>query len=126
MPVKKKATKKNTRSISSVATSEAMSSEMSNDTKIIVVVLLLLFLYPIGIIFMWVWMKSWPVWAKILISIPFIFGIVCIIFGFTIIGWFIRNGNRYNSPMDRMQQERELPQMSGNTNNQFYFSPTPD
>lgn len=123
MAVKKKAAKKTTRSISSVATSEAMSSEMTTDTKTIVVVLLLLFLYPVGVIFMWIWMKTWPAWAKIIISIPFVFGILVFIFGFTMIGWIIRNG-RYHRPMERMQQERELPQMSGNTN-QYYLSPTP-
>ena len=41
---------------------------MSQDTKTIITVLLLIFLYPVGLILMWVWTK-WPVWIKILLSL---------------------------------------------------------
>jgi type IV pilus assembly protein PilA len=41
----------------------------SNNTKAIIVILLLLFFYPIGIIFMWVWMKRWSKWLKIILTL---------------------------------------------------------
>ena len=124
MPTKKKAAKKATRSRSSsratLATSEAMAAETTTDTKTIVVVLLLLFVYPIGVVFMWIWMKTWPTWLKIIITIPFIFGILSIILGFTVAGWFVRNSWREERPMYRMEQH--APQI---TNDQFSISPTP-
>jgi hypothetical protein len=40
------------------------------DTRMIVTILLLIFIYPVGLIFMWAWMKSWPVWLKFIISLP--------------------------------------------------------
>ncbi len=43
----------------------------SNDTKTIVTVLLLIFVYPIGLIVMWVW-PTWPRWIKWLITTPVI------------------------------------------------------
>lgn len=54
-----------------MATSAPSNQGMSEDTKTIIVVLLLVFVLPIGIILMWVWMK-WPVWVKLLITIPII------------------------------------------------------
>ncbi|MCR4264375.1 MAG: hypothetical protein NUV98_06690 [Candidatus Roizmanbacteria bacterium] len=44
-------------------------SGMSHDTKTIIVILLLILVYPIGLIMMYIWMK-WPMWAKILITLP--------------------------------------------------------
>lgn len=47
------------------------SSSTSNELptwKTVVVVLALLFLWPIGLILMIIWMK-WPAWAKILVAI---------------------------------------------------------
>jgi DMSO reductase anchor subunit len=54
------------------------------DTQMIVTILLLLFVYPLGLMFMWVWMHTWPVWLKLIISIPFLLGllVVCIMFYF--------------------------------------------
>jgi hypothetical protein len=45
-------------------------SGMSQDTKTIITVLLLVVVFPLGIIFMWVWMK-WPIWVKLILTIPF-------------------------------------------------------
>lgn len=45
------------------------SSGMSNDTKTLVTVLLLIFIYPVGLVLMWVW-THWPKWVKILLTIP--------------------------------------------------------
>lgn len=43
---------------------------MSNDTKTLIVILLLIFAYGVGLIFMWLWMKTWPMWLKILLTLP--------------------------------------------------------
>jgi type II secretory pathway pseudopilin PulG len=45
---------------------------MHSDTKTIIVVLLLVTVFPIGVIMMWIWMKWWPKWVKLLITIPFL------------------------------------------------------
>ncbi|MBP9719311.1 MAG: hypothetical protein KBD46_02485 [Candidatus Levybacteria bacterium] len=46
---------------------------MSYETKTIIVVLTLLFVTPVGLILMWVWMK-WPLWVRILLTVlPFLF-----------------------------------------------------
>ncbi|MCL5438573.1 MAG: hypothetical protein M1268_01120 [Patescibacteria group bacterium] len=37
--------------------------------KIIIVILFYIFLAPIGLILMWLWMKIWPRWLKIILSI---------------------------------------------------------
>ena len=55
------------------------SEPMSQDTKIIIVILLLIFFYPLGLIFMWLWMKEWPTWAKLLISLPVALGILAML-----------------------------------------------
>ena len=44
------------------------------------VILLLIFLYPIGMILMW-FMTKWPKWIKILLTLPFILGIIGMIIG---------------------------------------------
>jgi hypothetical protein len=47
--------------------------DLSDDTKLILVLLFLFVLYPVGAILMWVWM-DWPKWLKVLIALPiFIF-----------------------------------------------------
>jgi hypothetical protein len=50
----------------------------SNDTKNIIVILLLLFVYPLGILGMFLWTK-WPRWIKVFITLPFVLSIVAII-----------------------------------------------
>ncbi len=45
---------------------------ISEDTKAIVVALLLIFVYPIGLMLAWFWVK-WNLWVKILLTIPFVF-----------------------------------------------------
>lgn len=39
------------------------------DPRTIIVVLALVLFYPVGVILMWWWMKTWPLWIKILISL---------------------------------------------------------
>lgn len=52
-----------------MAKSVPQNQGMSEDTKTIIVVLLLVFIFPVGLVLMWFWTK-WPLWVKILISIP--------------------------------------------------------
>ncbi len=61
-----------------------VSNGTSNDTRTIVTALLLLFLYPIGLIVMWSWTK-WPLWLKILLSLPILLFVVAILFGLVLI-----------------------------------------
>lgn len=51
---------------------------MSNDTKTLIVILLLIFTYWIGLIFMWIWMKTWPKWIKILVTLPAIIFLIVV------------------------------------------------
>ncbi|HSW87639.1 MAG TPA: hypothetical protein VLG12_00580 [Candidatus Saccharimonadales bacterium] len=124
MAVKKKATKRTTRKVSSVVESEAMASEMTTDTKTIIVVLLLIFIYPLGAIFMWVWMKWWPMWVRILLTIPFILGILAMIFGLLMAGFIVRSAVSQQEHMNTNPYQRRMyaPQRSPN---RMYISPTP-
>ena len=124
MPTKKKAAKRTTRKLSSVVESEAMASEMTTDTKTIIVVLLLIFVYPLGAIFMWVWMKWWPMWVRILLTLPFILGILMMIFGLAMAGFIMRSAVRQQERMNTIPYQRrmDVPQQSPN---QMYLTPTP-
>lgn len=48
------------------------------DAKTIIVTLCLLFIYPFGIILMWIWMVTWNWWLRLIITIPLLLGIVCV------------------------------------------------
>lgn len=124
MPTKKKVTKRTTRKLSSVVESEAMASEMTTDTKTIIVVLLLIFVYPLGAIFMWVWMKWWPMWVRILLTLPFILGVFMMIFGLTMAGFIMRSAARQQDRMNTIPYQKRMyvPQHSPN---QMYLTPTP-
>lgn len=41
-----------------------------------IVALLLVFFYPIGAILMWMWMKKWKTWVKVLITLPGVLSIL--------------------------------------------------
>ncbi len=56
------------------------SQDMSHDTKTLIVILLLVFAYGIGLIFMWWWMKTWPNWLKILLTLPIFASILLAVF----------------------------------------------
>ena len=51
---------------------------ISENTKTIITVILLVFVYPIGLLFMWFWTK-WPKWAKTVISLPLFLAILGIV-----------------------------------------------
>lgn len=48
---------------------ENQNTGTSDETKTIVTVLLLIFVYPAGVIVMWLWTK-WKTWVKVLVSLP--------------------------------------------------------
>jgi hypothetical protein len=48
----------------------------SLDSNTIIVIFLLLFFYPVGVILMWLLMKHWQTWVKVLITLLFILPIV--------------------------------------------------
>lgn len=54
-------------------------SNQTPDNHLIAVVLLLVFIYPLGLIFMWMWMKAWPKWLKWLLTLFFVLPIVLVI-----------------------------------------------
>lgn len=58
---------------------EQVQQPMSQDTKMLIVVLCLIFIYPIGLILMFSWAKSWPRWLKILITLPLIITVLLFI-----------------------------------------------
>lgn len=124
MASKKKAPKKPTRRISTVTGSEAMASEMSADTKTIIVVLLLIFIYPLGALFMWIWMKWWPMWVRILLTLPFILGILCLFFGLTMAGIIMRRAVQEEERMNTIQYQRRV-YVPAQQQNQMYITTTP-
>ena len=36
-------------------------------------------MYPVGIITMWLWMKDWPKWLKVVITLPFALALLMIV-----------------------------------------------
>ncbi len=70
-----------------MAKSSRSSTRLSYDTKTLVVVITLIFVYPIGILLMYLWMK-WNGWLKFIITLPFyliLFGIILILsIGFSV------------------------------------------
>lgn len=71
MPTKKSAKKAK----ASPTRLSAADQSLSYETKLIIVVLLLLFVYPVGLIFMWVWMGRWPLILRIIITLPVFLGL---------------------------------------------------
>lgn len=78
-----------------------MEEGLSQDTKTVIVVLLLLFVYPIGLVLMFMWM-DWPKWIKFLLALPVLFGflvmagvlVVAGLLTFRLGGNLIRSGQR--------------------------------
>lgn len=66
-----------------------------NDNKSIIVILLLVFAYPVGVVLMWAWMKSWPVWLKLLITIPILFTLLMIV-SIPILFFLITKNTKFN------------------------------
>ncbi len=91
------------------------------DTQMVITILLLLFVYPLGLIFMWAWMRNWPVWLKIVISLPFVIALFFIGLMLLIVGSLVRNGR-----FDRMMQQQEYRQKMQQKREQMWnYTPTP-
>lgn len=75
----------NQSSSSQSAASSASLPSQRLDSKTIAVILLLVFSYPLGVVFMWFWMKTWPGWMKLLLSLALVLGIVLIVLSVSMI-----------------------------------------
>lgn len=94
--------------------------ELSYETKLIIVILLLLFVYPLGVIFMWLWMREWPVWLKIVISLPIILGIIGIFVGIFFLSLLLRN-----AALNRNFQNQMMRQYEQQYKRQYRMMPVP-
>ena len=97
------------------------SGDLSYETKLVIVVLLLLFFYPLGLVFMWIWMKDWPTWLKIIISLPLAFGIAAFFIGMFVVALFIRHAVTSQDFQNSLKQRYEKQYM----NYQLSTTPTP-
>lgn len=88
----------------------------SYDTQMIIVIILLLLAYPLGIIFMWAWMNSWPNWVKMVISLPLIIALLIIVVIFYFVGSIIRNGRYYDMKYHHRVENVQNNYQNGSTN----------
>lgn len=111
MPARKKAktARKSTSTTSRSVKGSTSNSEISYDTQMIVTVLLLIFVYPLGVIFMWAWMRNWPVWLKIIITLPVFMFLLCVFFIMFILIRAVDNAN-YRTWVIMQQQNRNQMQ----------------
>ena len=111
MPARKKAktARKSTNTTSRSVKRSTSNSEISYDTQMIVTVLLLIFVYPLGVIFMWAWMRNWPVWLKIIITLPVFMFLLCIFFIMFVLRRAVDNAN-YRTWVIMQQQNRNQMQ----------------
>ncbi len=114
MATKKVGSKTPVKKVAPVKTTSTTNAPLSYETQMIIVILLLLFFYPIGLIFMWAWMGKWPLWLRILLTIPLFLG-GFIIFSVLI---FIAAIIQHVSTNYRMEQQRQQLMKQ-------YLSPTP-
>jgi len=110
--------------------SPSTSKEISFETRMIVVIVLLLFVYPVGLILMWFWMKEWPTWLKIIISLPVVIAICAMFFAFFIAAMVIRgtvtNRDFQNNMRNYMQQRYQYEQsLTPVPTNEVFITPTP-
>lgn len=109
MPARKKTkTAKNTSSDRSKNVKKNnFNKEISYDTQIIVTVLLLIFVYPLGIIFMWAWMRNWPIWLKIIITLPVFVFLLSVFFIMFVLRRAVYNAN-YRTWVIMQEQHNQL------------------
>lgn len=55
------------------------------DSNSAVAILLLFLIYPVGLLFMWFGVKNWPVWLKIVLTLPLILSLLFFLLGMTIL-----------------------------------------
>lgn len=80
-------------------------SEMSYETQVIITILLLLFVYPAGLIVMWWWMKNWPLWLKIIISLPLFLGVLAFFSILLVLGTIV-NRVRWDTQFQQNVRQR--------------------
>lgn len=115
----KKYSKKSPKTATKVATpkkaehisSQSDNAELSYETQLIITILLLLFVYPVGLIFMWWWMKQWPLWLKILITIPLIFGVFVFFAAILIIGTILSHVKVDTNTQQELQKQLQQQEM---------------
>lgn len=96
---------------------------LSYDTKLIIVLLLLVFVYPLGIIFMWAWMRTWAGWLKTIVMLPLFIGLLMAILSIVMIRSIVGQARMERiQELQRMQHERQM-QLQGT--NQFTLTPSP-
>jgi hypothetical protein len=91
------------------------SNGSSYDTKMIITIILLLFAYPIGLICMWAWMRTWPSWLKIVITLPLLISVFFMMVVFYAVGHVLKDAR-----MQRVLYQRQMMQ----DNFQYFTSPT--
>lgn len=64
--------------------SQPQPQGMSEDTKTLITILLLIFVFPIGLIVMWI-LPKWPLWVKLLVSLPITLLIGAILVGILLV-----------------------------------------
>lgn len=113
MATRKKAAKKSAHATKIVVQKPQVTSSMgpTYDTQMIITILLLLFVYPLGLVFMWAWMKTWPLWLKLIISLPLLLSLFVIFLLFYFVGTIIRHGTyRAMVGQQRIEHMQQLPQ----------------
>lgn len=78
------------------------------DKQMTIVILLLVFIYPIGIILMWIFMKKWQRWLKTILSIPLALAIVAVILAFIIL-FFINPSKQLEIEKAKQYQKMNIP-----------------
>lgn len=81
-------------------------SGLSEDAKTIITILLLIFVFPIGIIMMWIWMK-WPVWVKILVTLVVALPFLIVIGAVSALGLLVA----FN-PAEKVKEARDVVRMN--------------
>ncbi len=126
MPTRKKSsTKKSSssrRKTTNTRTSNSNGYQASYDTQMIITVLLLLFVYPLGVIFMWSWMRNWPVWLKIIITLPVFLFILSVFFIMFVLRAAFRDASYRAWVLEHNKGNYVIPMQkpSGNTNLKYY------
>lgn len=80
---------------------DEQAEKLANDNKTTITLLLLIFVYPLGLIVMW-FLPKWPVWVKILVSLPIILFIILIVAFviFATISW--KQGNEESAKIQKV------------------------
>lgn len=125
MPTKKKSrsttAKKSVKKPVPVRKPQVSSSQgASYDTMMIITILLLLFVYPLGLVFMWALMRTWPTWLKIVITLPLLIALF-----FTALVVFVVGQSVRHIDWNKVRMQQQYEQMRERQQNMMNISPTP-